>query len=276
MADTAYSGAQPLPESFYLPLMSDSSGDVYPGNTLSHFRVQLESPLYLGDAEWLCGVAEVMWPPLAGKRARRDFHTHENGTLASAAEEATRGAAVIREDEDADIAPSADSAAAASAAEPAAPLRGIPAEAEKEKDQSAQGEGLYLPAHGVLSTPQTEEASAQPPLSSARQENVKGAAHRHPRSADSIEDGARAFIYSDLMRPALVSDFRGKCLRIVPMNKKTRHQTMYPVYYYAVEKRVIDTIYIEVKNKYNEYMPFTSSDQGLAVVLHFKKAAVAQ
>ena len=72
MDDFGHSGTQRLPDSFYLPLLSDSSGHLYADNKLSHFRVQLAEPLYL-DGAWECGLAEVQLPvmPLEVRSYRR-------------------------------------------------------------------------------------------------------------------------------------------------------------------------------------------------------------
>ena len=85
-----------------------------------------------------------------------------------------------------------------------------------------------------------------------------------------IEEGDRILVYCDVMRSSLCSDFRGKLLRILSYEGQTGRQILYPVYYYPVEKQVIDCIYVELKTKYDEYFPFPDSDQPVVVVLHFR------
>ena len=90
---------------------------------------------------------------------------------------------------------------------------------------------------------------------------------------NQIEEGDRILVYYDVMRSSLCSDFRGKLLRILSYEGKTGRQTLFPVYYYPVEKQVIDCIYVELKTKYDEYFPFPDSDQPVVIVLHFRAAA---
>lgn len=57
-------GSELLPDSFYLPVISDSSGHLFPDNKLSHFHVRLQDPILFGNARYVCGLAELMLPPL--------------------------------------------------------------------------------------------------------------------------------------------------------------------------------------------------------------------
>jgi hypothetical protein len=93
---------------------------------------------------------------------------------------------------------------------------------------------------------------------------------RNRRSLD-FREGDRIFIYCDVIRPSLCSDFRGKCLRILTYNPNVSHQTLFPIYYFGVEKKCVQTIHVELKTKHNEYFPFYASDQPLVIVLHFRK-----
>jgi hypothetical protein len=76
-----------LPDSFYLPLLSDSSGDVYPSNTLSHFRVLLPQALCLSGSGWECGLAEVLFPHQGAPT-----HIHSLALIAEADNEESGGA----------------------------------------------------------------------------------------------------------------------------------------------------------------------------------------
>lgn len=99
----------------------------------------------------------------------------------------------------------------------------------------------------------------------------KTTSKRSRRSLNVIEDGTRLFIYCDVIRSSLCSDFRGRCLRILPYDSKARNQVLFPVYYYAVEQKVIDSIYVEILTKFGEHFPFPDHEQPVVAVLHFKK-----
>lgn len=47
--------------SFYVTLPSNSSPEVYPDNTLTHFRVKLPQPITL-EGQWEVGLAEIVYP----------------------------------------------------------------------------------------------------------------------------------------------------------------------------------------------------------------------
>lgn len=362
MADGGYSGAQPLPNSFYLPLISDSSGDTYPSNKLTHFRVQLESPLYFGDDEWECGLAEVLWPPPAGgsrKRGRRETgplsakHKRPPGPNHGTSPPAPPPSRKNKEEEEFDgifaahptparpsgpkgpptdlkagpkqnlvtvptpgnvpppkspqpvtLAPTAeedvphaDDHGAHNPTPPAdptaaagKPVRPNSAEAAKEKKKdvdAAERVGLQPSSQPPL-PPQEAETPSPTRLDASvtetgenQEDNVTFFEADEPppiysRSLKAVvAPGARAFIYCDVIRPSLCSDFRGKCLRIVPVGDRMTNQALHPVYYFPVEKRVVDTIYVEVKDKYADYLALEASEQPLVLVLHFKRAAVA-
>lgn len=116
-----------------------------------------------------------------------------------------------------------------------------------------------------LSSPE-EVAAFATALSAAWEEKEEATRVRR----EVIEDGTRIFIYCDVIQAHLCSDFRGKLLRILPYEGVLRHQTMNPVYYYPVEKHVIDCIHVELKNKYDQYIPFNDNEHPLVIVLHFR------
>ncbi|KAJ8042584.1 hypothetical protein HOLleu_09369 [Holothuria leucospilota] len=50
-----------MASSFYVTLPSNSSPEVYPDNTLTHFRVKLPQPITL-EGQWEVGLAEIVYP----------------------------------------------------------------------------------------------------------------------------------------------------------------------------------------------------------------------
>lgn len=242
-------GSQALPNSFYLPILSDSSGDVYPTNKLSHFRVLLETPLYLSDGEWLCGLAEVIWPhqKTASSRRRRSVV----GTALDSIPPVTIAAAAPTSDHVPTDNPSSDTAGAPTQDQP----EGAPPYGENAGDSSTgdpEGQGWLPPA-------QKEPSTSPTPL-------------RSKRKTPDPTTGTRIFVYVDFIRPSLCSDFRGKCLRILALDTRQTQTSLHPVYYYPVEKKVIDGVFVEIKNKSGDYFPFEASDQAVVIVLHFKRA----
>lgn len=51
----------PSNNSFYLTLPSNSSAQLFPDNTLTHFRTQLAHPVCL-EGSWECGLSEIYFP----------------------------------------------------------------------------------------------------------------------------------------------------------------------------------------------------------------------
>jgi len=365
MGDMGYSGTTPLPNSFYLPLLSDSSGAVFPDNTLTHFRVQLETPLYFAQDDWECGLAEIMWPSSempVKKRVRRDDDDYLSNIFSSgpapttahnppssttllgtaAADEVSTGwlPATRAPTTEGDVPPAAEDGTTATPTfdatpPPREPIRSGPEEAgasEEGQVIASAGEGLQPPLQAAQPAEDAEAASPQPPLSvvptadqqltatkgkhgqdplpgtqEEEEEDVSivllGEAPKPPPPAGAdllfpgvwddpfftrpqqrnvteassmpVPNGARAFIYIDIIRPSLCSDFRGKCLRIVPVDHGVMHHPLFPVYYFPVEKRVVDVVYVEVKDKFNKYLAFEASATPLVLVLHFKRSAVS-
>ena len=276
MDDADFSGTQRLPDSFYLPIISDSSGDVFSNNKLSHFRVQLESPLYLGESEWECGLAEIMWPPSEKGAKKRKARSDTPGSDVEEAARTSATTTVVQHD--ASITAPADPVAAESGNDDDdESFRGVPTKTQQKEEKSDNTEGkrseILQPDASSPSTSTTEKA-APSSLSPAVSRN--GEAGRGRRVVRELVGGSRAFIYCDIIRPSLCSDFKGKCIRILSIDLEKRHRVFYPVYFFPIEKRVIDTIYIEVKDKYNEYLNFAPSEHPLVLVLHIKRSTVAQ
>lgn len=245
-------GSQTLPDSFYLPILSDSSGDVYPTNTLSHFRVLLETPLCLNDGEWLCGLAEVMWPQDGSSNSRR----------------ARAVPSVIPP-----LVPAGEASPTESSGDHASPSAATPA-------QAAGPPGEKLPEGNTVSPPPSPSPRENAPSVSSPERRVLLPEEEEEPSAPAPSlrlkrappvPGTRLFIYVDFIRPSLCSDFRGKCLRILAVDHKHMHISLNPVYYYPIEKKVIDGIFVEIKDKHGEYFAFKESDQAVVLVLHFKR-----
>lgn len=85
--------------------------------------------------------------------------------------------------------------------------------------------------------------------------------------------GLRIFIYCDLIQSALCSDFKGRCLRIVTAGAQPSPQILFPVYYYACDKQVVQVVHVELKDKHGNYVNFRPSSQPTLVVLHFRRVA---
>ena len=264
MADVGHSGSQPLPDNFFLALTSDASGDTFPENRLTHFHVQLAEPLYLGDAEWECGMAEVIWPHLQ----RNNHPANPNWSFQV-------GTPFIQPQPLED-----DARVSLQPPKNGGPAKPPPVEADvshifRAPNPPPRRKGRSAPESGTEKDPSRSGVVASPPEASPpTQENPQPALKRSRRGW-SVSDGAHGFFYCDLIRPSLCSDFKGKCLRIVPVNRKSVRDVLYPVYYHAVDKRVISTIFVEVKDKYAEYLDLPASEQPMVVVLHFKRVAVS-
>lgn len=98
-----------------------------------------------------------------------------------------------------------------------------------------------------------------------------GRRRRRRRETSVLDDGTRLFIYCDVIQSSPCSDFRGRCLRILPLDAAVRHQILFPVYYYPVEMKVIDTVHMEIKTKHGRYFPFPDHEQPVVAVLHFRR-----
>jgi hypothetical protein len=48
-------------EQFYITLLSDSSINLYPENSLSSFRADLARPVHLQTGSWVVGLSEVSY-----------------------------------------------------------------------------------------------------------------------------------------------------------------------------------------------------------------------
>lgn len=333
MSALTYNGGSG-PDDFYLPLLSDSSGNVFPDNKLSHFRVQLETPLYL-EGEWECGLAEVMWPP-SDQHARQRRSLQYQGIASPHGEEAVSTAVAV--DEEARSGDSTENERIAATSVDASPAHGslIPEQPmeeggkEEEEEEDRQRNRPHSAREGMQEGPWSEAGEAQVSFFSSiepmvRAEETHGEPDRFTITTTEVEDeedwikegeepsvrevalhpppvprpkslygppglpwspsltgvtgvteGSRVFVYCDIIRPVLCSDFKGKCLRIMPMNRGVMHQSLYPVYYYALEKKVIDTIHVEIMDKYGHYLNFAPSKNPLVLVLHFKRSAVVR
>lgn len=354
---------------FYLPLLSDSSGSVFPDNKLSHFHVQLETPLFL-EGDWECGLAQVLWPPSdplqrqkrglennfahtlppprrgrpglssrpplgedarveernqdassptadaahAGrggssesavgsvrkekqeekKRSKRSFSAREG--MQGPAQEASPPkyweeeveVADVEEVDEAEEKNPATAAPAGSAVAEEQPTPPPPSDSQPMEVNEADNPATATPAESAMPAESAvaEEQPRPPPPSSDNFLGVPSYLDRHPLltsaspaaavAAASVPEGSRVFVYCDLIRPFLCSDFKGKCIRIIPMEHSTLNVNLFPVYYYAVEKKVIDTIHVEIMDKYGSYLNFPPSKHPLVLVLHFKRAAVTQ
>lgn len=79
------------------------------------------------------------------------------------------------------------------------------------------------------------------------------------------------FVYCDIVQSALMSDGKARCVRVVPVEPKRSHYPLFPVHYFACGRKIVETIHIELRTRWNTYAEFINAKQPTVAVLHFRR-----
>lgn len=88
------------------------------------------------------------------------------------------------------------------------------------------------------------------------------------------ESKSPIFLYSDVVKPVLVSDTAARLLRVLPPHKPIANHHIFPhLYYIPVEKQNFSTVTISFHTKTGERYPFQGGAYPATVVLHFREVS---
>ena len=79
------------------------------------------------------------------------------------------------------------------------------------------------------------------------------------------------FVYCDIVQWSLMSDTKARCVRVVPVSPKSSVYSLFPVHYIACSRKIIESVHIELRTRWDTYVEFNNEYQPTVAVLHFRR-----
>ena len=291
---------------FYITVLSDSSFNMFPNNTLASFQTQLPQPVNLGSDKWSVGLAEISYPTgvdIINSPLQFDEDALLNFVYIT--EQKFVGFAPLQNGKIVDIYKSLIKSFSNEGHKKYFLIDFDKAISEYRKEVNfmlASGQkwisrrsskvwantnhiadvNIHIPVRryaGIRDLLQTLKNCATTyddfkkvlnSLYTAVDSDLNKLDAVTAISPYTSHDTDNVFVYTDIIEPQIVGGVYTRCLRIIQLPQK--HHVFNPIYYYPVQTSSFQTIGIDLRNKFGESPLFSDSLKPCIAVLHFKRS----